>query len=106
MKTEIIRRIIKLLDEIKDETFEDLADEIISYHKTNDDLLDFEKILIDYIKKIKDLKNKENENEQIKITIPFMRISINRAYAGYKIRHKSNEYKEFSKKIEMFFIKN
>jgi hypothetical protein len=63
MKIEIIRRIIKLLDKIKDETFEDLADEFISYHQTNDDLLDFEKILIDYRKKVKDLKNKEKENE-------------------------------------------
>jgi len=39
----------------------------------------------------------------IKLTIPFMSISVNTAYAGNKRRYKSDDYVEFSDKMEYFF---
>lgn len=42
--------------------------------------------------------------DKIKLHIPFMPISINKAYAGYPKRHKSNDYKEFEYKMEKYFL--
>ena len=41
--------------------------------------------------------------DKIKITIPFMSISVNEAFAWYPKRHKSNSYKEFENKMFKFF---
>jgi Holliday junction resolvase RusA-like endonuclease len=43
---------------------------------------------------------------KIYLKIPFMWISVNKAYAWYKVRHKSKDYKEFSNKIESYFLKH
>ena len=40
----------------------------------------------------------------IKLTIPFMSISVNTAYAGNKRRYKSEDYVEFENKIKAFFL--
>lgn len=44
------------------------------------------------------------ENNKLKLTIPFMWISVNEAYAGYKVRHKSNKYVEFENKMKKYFL--
>lgn len=40
---------------------------------------------------------------KIKITLPFLPISLNTAYSWYRVRHKSDKYKEFERKMLHFF---
>ena len=40
---------------------------------------------------------------KIKITLPFLPISVNTAYAGYRRRHKSEEYVSFFRQMTNFF---
>lgn len=40
---------------------------------------------------------------KIKITLPFLPVSLNTAYSGYRVRHKSDKYKEFERKMLYFF---
>ena len=40
----------------------------------------------------------------INLVLPFMPITVNKAYAGFIKRHKSNEYKDFEYKIEKYFL--
>ena len=42
--------------------------------------------------------------DKIKITLPFLPVSLNTAYSGYKVRHKSEKYKDFERKMLDFFV--
>lgn len=42
--------------------------------------------------------------KEIKIKLPFLPISVNTAYAGYKIRHKSDAYIIFLRQLDDFFL--
>ena len=45
-------------------------------------------------------------NDTIFINLPFMSISVNKAFSWYPKRHKSDEYIEFENKIDIFFLEN
>lgn len=38
----------------------------------------------------------------IRLRFPFLPCSVNKSYAGYKIRHKSNDYKAFEQKMKIY----
>lgn len=40
----------------------------------------------------------------IYITIDFMPPSVNEAYWWYRVRHKTDKYKDFLKRLELFFL--
>ena len=42
--------------------------------------------------------------DKIKLTIPFLPISVNEAFAWYPKRHKSNKYVEFENKMKAYFL--
>jgi len=44
------------------------------------------------------------KEDKIKITLPFLPVSVNTAYSGYKVRHKSEKYKDFENKMKNFFL--
>lgn len=43
------------------------------------------------------------KQKQIKIILPFLPVSLNTAYSWYRVRHKSDKYKEFERKMADFF---
>lgn len=59
-KTWIIKRIIKLLDKINDEEIGDVANEVICFHYSDEQLLRLEEILKLHIKKVKLCEENQN----------------------------------------------